>query len=102
MKWLQTNPFYGCESFLLLSCNFSLCEVQKTFDTEIIELRENDCIPTIVIHYFHLQEGHFSCFLHEQMELIDLLPHQRGNRVTAGNDALRLSENLKMKHCDYE
>lgn len=29
------------------------------------------------------------------MELIDLLPHQRRYRITAGNDALRLSGQIK-------
>lgn len=29
------------------------------------------------------------------MELVDLLPHQRGDGVAAGNDALRLSEKIK-------
>lgn len=32
------------------------------------------------------------------MELVDLLPHQRGYRITAGNDALRLSDKRQIKN----
>lgn len=43
----------------------------------------------------HLKERHFSGLLDKQMELVDLLPHQRGYRITAGDDALRLSGRIK-------
>lgn len=43
----------------------------------------------------YLKERHFSGLLDKQMELVDLLPHQRRYRITAGNDALRLSGQIK-------
>ena len=66
-------------------------------DAEITSQTGNvkSLLPPVISH---LKERHFSGLLHEQMELVDLLPHQRGYRVAAGNDALRLSEKIKTIH----
>lgn len=55
---------------------------------------------SLLTHIFsYLKERNLSGLLYKQMKFINLLPHQWGNRVTAGNDALGLSEKGQAKYC---
>lgn len=95
--WAAISACVECRKWCLSDLDDFIDKWLNDTDAEIMSQTGNvkSLLPPVISH---LKERHFSGLLHEQMELVDLLPHQRGYRVAAGNDALRLSEKIKTNY----
>lgn len=96
---LRSRPVWSVENIAVFDWfrGWFINKWLNNTNTRITSLTNYMKCPQLPPILSHLKERHFSGLLHQQMELIDLLPHQRGDRVTAGNDALRLSGKIREK-----
>lgn len=91
---LQFQPAEGSKKNLKKNC--SALSHRITSDSWPSSA-EGPRFPLLAAVFSHLQERRLSGLLHQQMKLVDLLPHQGGDGVTAGNDALRLSGKIETR-----